>query len=83
MKNRQERWPLRGSVLRERERVSGVRALVTGYQGYLVLSGVHDFEVRHILSHSSGFSGWDIPFVTEDVYDWDKATARRASQAPR
>jgi CubicO group peptidase (beta-lactamase class C family) len=59
-----------------------MRALVTGHQGYRVLHGEQDIEVRHILSHSSGVSGWDTPLVTEDMYDWDKATARLGGQAP-
>ena len=39
-------------------------------------------EFRHLLSHSSGVSGWDQPVVIEDVYDWDKSTAMLAAQAP-
>ena len=39
-------------------------------------------EVRHILSHTSGVSGWDTPFVVEDMYDWTLSTERLAAQAP-
>jgi CubicO group peptidase (beta-lactamase class C family) len=39
--------------------------------------------VRHILSHTSGVSGWDQPVTLEDVlHDWDKCTALLAAQAP-
>jgi len=37
---------------------------------------------RHILSHTSGVSGWDQPVSLDDVYDWDKSTAMLAAQAP-
>ena len=39
-------------------------------------------KVRHLLSHTSGVSGWDQPVTIEDVYDWDKSTAMLAAQAP-
>ena len=45
-------------------------------------NGKQDIEVRHILSHTSGVSGWDAPFTIEDVYDWDKSTSQLARQAP-
>jgi CubicO group peptidase (beta-lactamase class C family) len=38
--------------------------------------------VRHILSHTSGVSGWEAPFTLEDLYDWEKSTALLAAQAP-
>ena len=45
-------------------------------------NGKQDIEVRHLLSHTSGVSGWEQPFVTEDMYDWEKSTSRLAGQAP-
>ncbi len=45
-------------------------------------NGKDQIEVRHLMSHTSGVSGWDQPFVVEDMYDWDKSTARLAEQAP-
>jgi CubicO group peptidase (beta-lactamase class C family) len=45
-------------------------------------NGKQDIEFRHILAHTSGVSGWDLPFTTEDMYDWDKSTAALAAQAP-
>jgi len=45
-------------------------------------NGKQDVEVRHVLSHTSGVSGWEMPFSVEEVYDWEKSTARLAAQAP-
>ena len=45
-------------------------------------NGKHDVEVRHVLGHTSGVSGWEMPFTIEEVYDWEKSTARLAAQAP-
>jgi CubicO group peptidase (beta-lactamase class C family) len=45
-------------------------------------NGKEQIEVRHILSHTSGVSGWDGPFTTEDMYDREGATSRLAAQAP-
>ena len=45
-------------------------------------NGKQDIEFRHLLTHSSGLSGWDQPVVVEDLYDWDKSTAMLAAQAP-
>ncbi|KAL6249634.1 hypothetical protein RBB50_003487 [Rhinocladiella similis] len=38
--------------------------------------------VRHILSHTSGHSGWREPMTPEQLYDLDLATSRLASQEP-
>ncbi len=45
-------------------------------------NGKDRIEVRHILSHTSGVSGWEAPFTTEQMYDWDFSTRRLAAQAP-
>ena len=57
------------------------QAAVGTYWPEFAANGKQDIEVRHILSHSSGVSGWEAPFETTDMYDWDKATAL-AAQAP-
>ncbi|WP_028924951.1 EstA family serine hydrolase [Pseudonocardia acaciae] len=44
--------------------------------------GKQDVEVRHLLAHTSGVSGWERPFTTEDLYDREYATARLAAQSP-
>jgi CubicO group peptidase (beta-lactamase class C family) len=45
-------------------------------------NGKDAIEVRHILGHTSGVSGWEAPFTVEDMYDWDLATSRLAGQKP-
>ena len=45
-------------------------------------NGKQDIEVRHLLGHTSGLSGWDQPVTTPDIYDWDVATGKLAAQAP-
>jgi CubicO group peptidase (beta-lactamase class C family) len=39
-------------------------------------------EVRHLMSHTAGLSGWETPVTFEDLYDWEKATSLLAQQAP-
>jgi CubicO group peptidase (beta-lactamase class C family) len=39
-------------------------------------------EVRHLLSHTAGLSGWEEPIEVADLYDWEKATSLLAAQAP-
>jgi CubicO group peptidase (beta-lactamase class C family) len=57
-------------------------APVATYWPEFAANGKQDVEVRHVLSHTSGVSGWEMPFSIEDVYDWEKSTARLAGQAP-
>ena len=38
--------------------------------------------VRHLMSHTSGVSGWAQPVEVADIYDWDKSTRMLAAQAP-
>jgi CubicO group peptidase (beta-lactamase class C family) len=45
-------------------------------------NGKEHIEFRHLLTHSSGLSGWEQPVVVEDLYDWEKSTAALAAQAP-
>jgi CubicO group peptidase (beta-lactamase class C family) len=45
-------------------------------------NGKHDVRIRHLLTHSSGVSGWEQPVVPEDILDWDKSTAALAAQPP-
>ncbi|MFG3552406.1 serine hydrolase domain-containing protein [Streptomyces sp. NPDC047725] len=44
--------------------------------------GKEHIEVRHVLAHTSGLSGWEQPFCMEDLYDRPTASARLAAQAP-
>jgi CubicO group peptidase (beta-lactamase class C family) len=57
-------------------------APVAKYWPEFAANGKHDVEVRHVLSHTSGVSGWEMPFALEDMYDWEKSTSQLAAQAP-
>lgn len=45
-------------------------------------NGKQEVRIRHLLTHSSGVSGWEQPVVPEDILDWTKSTAALAAQAP-
>ena len=55
---------------------------VARYWPEFAANGKADIEVRHLLSHTSGVSGWQTPFGVEDIYDWTRATSHLAGQAP-
>ena len=38
-------------------------------------NGKDQIELRHLMSHTSGVSGWEQPFVVEDMYDWELSTS--------
>jgi CubicO group peptidase (beta-lactamase class C family) len=59
-----------------------VYAPVAKYWPEFAANGKQDIEVRHLLSHTSGVSGLEQPAAVEDLYDWEKSTARFAAQAP-
>ena len=45
-------------------------------------NGKEGVKVSHLMSHSAGLSGWKETITEADLYDWDKATALLAAQAP-
>ncbi len=57
-------------------------APVGDYWPEFAANGKERIEVRHLLSHTSGVSGWEQPVTLEDIYDWDKSTAMLAAQSP-
>jgi CubicO group peptidase (beta-lactamase class C family) len=59
-----------------------VNAPVADYWPEFAAQGKKDIKVRHLLSHTSGVSGWDQPFSIKDMYDWETATERLAAQRP-
>ena len=59
-----------------------VNAPVADYWPEFAAKGKKNVQVRHLLSHTSGVSGWDQPFSIKDMYDWASATERLAAQAP-
>jgi CubicO group peptidase (beta-lactamase class C family) len=46
------------------------------------VNGKQDVEVRHLLSHSSGVSGWEGPITFEGMCDIETSTKRLEAQAP-
>jgi CubicO group peptidase (beta-lactamase class C family) len=59
-----------------------VYAPVADYWPEFAQNGKERVEVRHILGHTSGVSGWELPFTFDDAFDMDGATARLAAQRP-
>lgn len=57
-------------------------APVAKYWPEFAANGKGGVLVRHLLSHTSGVSGWDQPIEVSDLYDWTKSTAKLAAQAP-
>ena len=57
-------------------------APVARYWPEFKANGKESIEVRHLMSHTAGLSGWEEPMTTADLYDWDKATSLLAAQAP-
>src|SRR6478736_10558057 len=57
-------------------------APVASYWPEFAANGKEAIEVRHLLSHTSGVSGWQTPFAVEHLYDWGEATSHLARQAP-
>jgi CubicO group peptidase (beta-lactamase class C family) len=59
-----------------------VHAPVGDYWPEFAAKGKKGVEVRHLMSHTSGVSGWDTPFSIRDMYDWEPACERLAAQRP-
>ncbi len=57
-------------------------APVAKYWPEFAQNGKDNVLVRHLMSHTSGVSGWDQPVQVSDIYDWDKSTGMLAAQAP-
>ena len=67
---------------RERELVLDLDAPVATYWPEFAQQGKEGVLVRHLLSHTSGVSGWNQPVQVSDLYDWEKSTSMLAAQAP-
>jgi CubicO group peptidase (beta-lactamase class C family) len=59
-----------------------VHAPVGDYWPEFSAKGKKNVEVRHLMAHTSGVSGWDQPFSIRDMYDWESSTERLALQRP-
>lgn len=57
-------------------------APVAGYWPEFAANGKEGVLVRHLMSHTSGVSGWAQPVQVSDLYDWEKSTSMLAAQAP-
>ena len=57
-------------------------APVATYWPEFAANGKEGVLVRHLMSHTSGVSGWAQPVVQEDLYDPEKSVAMLAAQAP-
>lgn len=55
---------------------------VARYWPEFAANGKAAVEVRHVMSHTAGLPGWEVPITVDDLYDWDKATSLLAAQAP-
>ncbi len=55
---------------------------VSTYWPEFAANGKESVEVRHLLSHTSGVSGWAQPITVDDIYDREASTAHLAAQAP-
>ncbi|PLB44854.1 beta-lactamase [Aspergillus steynii IBT 23096] len=55
---------------------------VSKYWPEFAHNGKRDIEVRHLMSHTSGLSGWDEHMELSDLYDFESAAAKLAAQAP-
>jgi CubicO group peptidase (beta-lactamase class C family) len=59
-----------------------LHAPVATYWPEFKAGGKDEVEVAHLLSHTSGLSGWQEPVTVEDLYDWEKCTSLLAAQEP-
>ena len=55
---------------------------VAAYWPEFAANGKADIEVRHLMNHCSGLSGWQELMSIEDLADWELATSRLAAQEP-
>jgi CubicO group peptidase (beta-lactamase class C family) len=57
-------------------------APVARYWPEFAEAGKGEVEVRHLLGHTAGLSGWEEPLALEQLADWELCTSRLAAQAP-
>ena len=68
-------------VLADRGEID-LHAPVATYWPEFKANGKEGVEVRHLLSHTAGLSGFDQTLTSEDFEDWEKCTSLLAEQAP-
>jgi CubicO group peptidase (beta-lactamase class C family) len=57
-------------------------APVARYWPEFAAGGKEGVEVRHLMAHTAGLSGWSPAITLTDLYDWEKATSVLAAQEP-
>ncbi len=57
-------------------------APVAKYWPEFAANGKEGVEVRMLMGHTAGLSGWQEPIAAEDLEDWEKCTSLLAAQAP-
>ena len=68
-------------MLHDREQLD-FHAPVTDYWPEFGANGKERIEVRHIMGHTAGLSGWEEPLAAEDLANWELCVTRLADQAP-
>lgn len=58
------------------------RAPVATYWPEFAAAGKDAVEVRHLIGHCAGLSGWEEPLASEELADWERCTSLLAAQAP-
>ena len=59
-----------------------LHAPVARYWPEFAQAGKDGIEVRELLGHTSGLSGWEEPLALEELADWDRCTSLLAAQEP-
>lgn len=57
-------------------------APVATYWPEFAANGKSNIEVRHLMNHTAGLSGWSEPLEPEALADWSRCTEALAAQAP-
>jgi CubicO group peptidase (beta-lactamase class C family) len=57
-------------------------ATVATYWPEFKANGKENIEVRHLMNHTAGLSGWQEPIKAQDLANWELATSLLAAQKP-
>lgn len=68
-------------VLADRGQID-LHAPVARYWPEFAAGGKEAIEIRHLMSHTAGLSGWDQPLAVADLEDWERCTSALAAQQP-
>jgi CubicO group peptidase (beta-lactamase class C family) len=59
-----------------------LHAPVARYWPEFSQAGKDRVQVRHVMGHTAGLSGWQEPVALQDLADWERCTSLLAAQAP-